>query len=73
MSPKNDLPEPKSLAQFAAEARLSGDGMGIACPRCGCVQFRDGQNVRNTRKIKGGVKRYRACRACGKVWTTFER
>lgn len=52
-----------------------GDGRpaGIVCPKCGCLQFGDGRNVRNTRRFVGGVRRYRVCRACGKVFTTTER
>ena len=69
MNPR-ELPEPLSLADMAAAARA--EGTGIKCPRCGCLQFRDGQNVRNTRRVKGGVRRYRTCRACGHGWTTME-
>lgn len=47
--------------------------IGIVCPKCKCVQFGEGTHVRNTRRIAGGIRRYRACRACGKVWTTTER
>lgn len=65
-------PEPKSLAEMAAESR-AGSPFGIACPRCGCIQFRSGLGVRNTRKVEGAIKRYRVCRTCGKTWTTFER
>ena len=46
---------------------------GLKCPKCHCVQFRGGQSIRNVRHVEGGIKRYRTCRACGKVWCTIER
>ena len=67
-----EIPEPKSLEQMATESR-EGSAYGILCPHCKCVQFRDGMSVRNTRKVHGGVKRYRTCRNCGHSWTTYER
>jgi len=57
--------ERKTLAELSDVAR----GGGIVCPRCGCVFWK----VRDTDKIDGAVRRYRVCRSCGAVKTTFER
>lgn len=42
---------------------------GIQCPKCGKP---DAHYVYSTRPIPGGRRRYRACRACGKYFTTDE-
>jgi len=68
---RRELPELKSLAELAEEAS-DGGGLGIKCPRCHCIQFSDGKNIRNTVRALGAVRRYRVCRACGKTWTTTE-
>ena len=62
----------KPIGEMLA-ASNQGESKGIVCPKCGCLQFRDGKNVRNTVPEDGGVRRYRVCRVCGKVWTTHER
>ena len=72
MTTPADLPEPKSLAGFAEDARKE-TGPGLVCPKCGCIQFSDGKNVRNTVRVNGAVRRYRVCRNCGRTWTTTER
>ena len=72
MTTPADLPEPKSLAGFAEDARKE-TGMGLVCPKCGCIQFSDGKNVRNTVRVDGAVRRYRVCRNYGRIWTTTER
>lgn len=42
---------------------------GLACRACGCRHFR----VRNTIPTRDGrIKRYRLCRHCGQVLTTYE-
>jgi transcriptional regulator NrdR family protein len=42
---------------------------GPSCWKCGCCDFR----VRNTIPLPDGrIKRYRLCRNCGKVITTYE-
>ncbi|MFA5706524.1 MAG: hypothetical protein WDA41_09235 [Candidatus Neomarinimicrobiota bacterium] len=67
----NNLPEQKSLAELALES-ASASGIGLTCPRCGCIQF-GGKSVRNTRMVEGGIRRYRVCRHCGKTWCTTEK
>ncbi len=42
---------------------------GIACPKCGCRDWR----VRNTQPITEGIRRYRICRHCGHTRRTVER
>jgi len=69
---RRELPEPKSLAELAEEAS-DGGGLGIKCPRCHCIQFGDGKQVLNTRKIINGISRRRKCRACGFEWHTTEK
>ena len=46
---------------------------GMRCPKCHCIQFSDGQNVRNTIRVENAIRRYRVCRNCGRTWTTIER
>lgn len=42
---------------------------GIRCPRCGCGDLR----TTNTQRLPGGrVRRYKACRHCGRRLVTFE-
>lgn len=42
---------------------------GIRCPRCGCAELR----TTNTQRLPGGrVRRYKACRRCGRRLTTYE-
>ncbi len=42
---------------------------GFGCRKCGCRDFR----VRNTVPIPGFIRRYRVCRYCGTVRTTYEK
>ena len=51
-----------------ADARGEANPRGLVCPKCGCHNFA----VRNTVRQAGIIKRYRTCRACGRVLTTFE-
>lgn len=42
---------------------------GLECPHCGCRHFL----TRNTIPLRDGrIKRYKVCRHCGRVTTTFE-
>jgi hypothetical protein len=51
-------------------ANQEDDGKGVRCMKCHCRHF----EVRNTVPAAGGViKRYRVCRNCGTVRTTYER
>ena len=57
--------EPRSLSDMAAEA--AGDG--VACPDCGCRDWRTYRTIRGNR----ATFRYKACRHCGKkVYTTSQ-
>jgi hypothetical protein len=47
----------------------SRDGKGLACPECGCRDFR----TPHTRRMSNGILRERACRKCGKVILTKEK
>jgi transcriptional regulator NrdR family protein len=47
----------------------SRDDVGIACPRCGC---RDLRTTKTMRVREGMIRRYRACRHCGRTITTHE-
>ena len=54
----------------------TGDGVhvnGLRCPKCHCIVFSEGRNVRNTLRVEGAIRRYRVCRKCGRTWTTIER
>jgi hypothetical protein len=44
-------------------------GPGILCPACGC----NDTQVVNTRPSSGRIWRRRACRYCGRTWSTVER
>lgn len=46
--------EPKKIG-------YSGD-LGLKCPACGCCDIR----TRSTRRQKGWIYRFRACRNCGR-------
>jgi len=49
---------------------------GIACPKCGCRDFRDDQGrpwqTIKTVPIPGAVRRYKICRHCGRRVRTKE-
>jgi hypothetical protein len=62
-----ELPEPKSLAEFAAEA--NGSARGIECPGCGCRDFR----TRRTNPRDGRIQREKYCRHCGRKIVTVEK
>ena len=60
---------PKTLQQMAAEtAKIEGGSRGIACPVCGCRDWR----VRKTKPHDGEISRRRVCRHCGHRITTSE-
>lgn len=42
---------------------------GLACPDCGCKDFR----AANTVRIAGGIRRYKVCRHCGRRIRTREK
>ena len=68
-------PAPAATPPVIVKHPWLADGVrtkGLKCPRCHCIQFRDGKNVRNTLPVEGAVRRYRVCRACGCCWTTLE-
>ncbi|MGD0898391.1 MAG: hypothetical protein ABR915_11185 [Thermoguttaceae bacterium] len=69
-------PEPVAPAETVVRVnhRWTSDGRvkGLRCPKCWCIQFREGKSVRNTVPVEGAVKRYRVCRNCGTAWTTLE-
>lgn len=61
-----------SLEEMKAE-HGNGNGKGVVCPKCRCVQF---SRVETTRPTEGGyITRYRVCRnsSCGHKWATLER
>ncbi len=60
----------QTLAEMARETqRLEAAAQnGIACPKCGCRDWR----VASTRRDEGAIRRYRVCRYCGEHKTTFE-
>jgi DNA-directed RNA polymerase subunit RPC12/RpoP len=60
------MPEPKSLAEYAAEA--AAGNMGIACPKCGCRDLRFSYN----KDVPGGLDRVKRCRNCGTRVLTSE-
>ena len=60
-SPEVSTPQPPAVS-----APESG---GLVCRRCSCRHF----IVRNTVPTARGVKRYRACRNCGRPLTTIEK
>jgi hypothetical protein len=62
----------KSIEEIIERSNQT-DAKGLKCSHCGCVQFRDGRSVRNTIPMNESVKRYRECRACGRIFTTVER
>ena len=66
---KTPLPPPKSLATLASEARGCDGGLGMACPKCGCLRFATADTVR----LDGAVRRYHSCRNCGYRMRTVER
>lgn len=41
---------------------------GLRCRKCGCRHFL----TRDTDHVAGGIRRYKVCRNCGAVRTTFE-
>lgn len=43
--------------------------LGIACPKCGCRDWR----VRNTQPTTDSIRRYRVCRHCGHTRRTVEK
>lgn len=47
----------------------SAEGVGLSCARCGCRHF----ETVETRPTKGGVRRRRSCRHCGRMETTIEK
>lgn len=53
----------------AADAEAAEVADGLICRKCGCGHFR----TSNTRAVRGGIKRYKQCRHCGRRTTTFER
>ncbi len=62
--------EVRTLADMAQETmRLEAAARrGIACPACGCRDWR----VASTRRDEGIIRRYRVCRNCGHHKTTTE-
>lgn len=44
---------------------------GLRCSRCGGVRFRT-IDTRRVRRYGGCVRRYKACRTCGRRLVTFE-
>jgi len=63
----------RPIEEMLAGASQGNQVSGLICPGCGCPQFADGKNVRNTVRVNGAVRRYRVCRNCGRIWTTTER
>jgi len=74
--PAVEPPAPAPTPPVVVSHRWTGDGAkarGLRCPKCHCVQFSDGKNVRDTDRVENAIRRYRVCRNCGRVWTTMER
>jgi hypothetical protein len=70
MTKRVRMPIDELLAKSSAGA---AGRAGITCPKCACIQFSDGKNVRNTVHIPHAIRRYRVCRNCGHSWATVER
>lgn len=69
--PKKDFDfiTPDELAALEGAVMRSDGCAGIACPKCGCRDFR----VIETSRIKDAMTRRRSCRRCGRRITTREK
>lgn len=63
-----EKPEPLTLEEMAARAAAKSASLyRLACPRCGCSDFRTYKTIRG----QSATFRYKACRHCGhKLLTT---
>lgn len=60
---------PATVAVPAVPATADQPAVGLECPRCGCRHF----EVLRTQPTEDGIRRYRACRHCGRRLVTLER
>jgi len=67
--PNSHPTQDRQRIQLSSLATGQDQARGLVCRKCGCTHF----FVVYTRPIRGGIRRSRQCRHCGKRLITTER